>query len=184
MTEYFYVLGLPRSRSLWLSHVLNDEISKCYHEKLTIHGSEVLSESGYYRYIGSVDTNPLNKFKYNGPLAIVKRNPADVKQSIVNWFKADQFSAENWPLAVSEYIDRYTKELNKINTFTIAYEDLDETEKLIELIQYLKPEAKIDRTRLIRMQDTIIKVRNRDLTNALDHTKQFSGLSLSPLELK
>lgn len=176
MTDYFYVLGLPRSRTLWLSYVLSDNQSKCYHEGLTAHGSELLSETGY-KYVGSVDTNPLNEFDYNGKLAIIKRNVNDVKKSVINWFKASQFK-DNWEDAVDKYIDKYSEALNKKDAYIINYEDLDSIDKLIGLIKYLKPEAEINKAHLMFMQNCIIKTKNRDLTNAVSHTTQFTG---SPL---
>ena len=177
LTEYFYILGLPRSRTLWLSYVLSDKDTKCYHEALTCHGSQLLNEKGY-KYVGSVDTNPLNKFTYNGKLAVIKRDPEDVKKSITEWFTADQFG-DNWEIAVNEYVNKYNKALNRHDTFTIDYEDLNDIDKLVELITYLKPETKIDRERLLFLQNTIIKVKNTDLTDAINHTSRFTGSALT-----
>lgn len=177
MTEYFYVLGMPRSRTLWLSYVLSDDETKCYHEALTAHGSKVLNEKGH-KYIGSIDTNPLNQLDYNGKLAVIKRDPEDVKKSITEWFSAEQYG-DNWGSAVSEYIDKYNEALNKKDTYTIDYEDLNDIDKLIKLILYLKPEAKIDRERLIFLQNTIIKVKNTDLTTSINNTSRHTGYALT-----
>lgn len=165
MSEFFYVLGLPRSRTLWLSFLLSDHETKCYHERLSGVASEPLTDEPF-KYVGSVDTNPINEIEYNGPLAIIKRDPEDVKKSITDWFGTDE-------KFTSDYIDMYSKALSQKDALIIDYKDLDNADVIKKLIKHLKPESVVTDSNIEYMINCIIKTKNKDVSGVLEATTSF-----------
>lgn len=169
MTSYFYVLGIPRSRTLWLSFLLSDEESDCKHEALTEISCKKLTDSGK-KYTGSVDTNPLNDINYNGPLVVIKRNIEDVKSSLKSNFFIDGMNETETSYFFNTQAEKYIEALNKKDGLVFNYEDLDDPHKVLSMIKHLKPESKTTIEKIVYLQNCVITTKNEDLTSSVAFT--------------
>ncbi len=170
MSSFFYVLAMPRSRTLWLSFLLSDEESDCGHELLSSFDNKELKCSGK-KYTGSVDTNPLNTINYNGPLVVIKRDIADVRASLKDNFSVNGMSDDDFSAFVDNYSSRYSSALNNKSAYIVNYEDLDDPAKVLLMVRFLKPDTSITIERIKYLQSCVIKTKNNDLTASYDALK-------------
>ena len=166
MTNYFYVLAMPRSRTLWLSFLLSDNESDCKHEGLSDLSCNKLADSGK-KYTGSVDTNPLNNVIYNGPLIVIKRNIEDVKRSLNKSFYISGMDPSEKEKFISDHAKKYAEALNNKDSLVFEYDDLDDPKKVLSMVKYLKPESKITLEEIIKLQNCVITTKNNDLTSSV-----------------
>jgi len=163
VTNFFYVLAMPRSRTLWLSFLLSDDDSYCGHELLTDFGSKKLEDSGK-KYTGSVDTNPLNAIEYDGPLVVIKRDIAEVRASLKDNFHVKGMGNEDFSVFVDNYSNSYSSALNDKSAYIVDYEDLNDPAKVLLMVRFLKPDTEITIERIKYLQSCVIKTKNDDLT--------------------
>ena len=163
MTSFFYVLALPRSMTLWLSFLLTDDESVCYHEALTDFKDKKLTDSGK-KYTGSIDTNPLNEVNYNGNLVVVKRDLKDVIESLKQNFTQSHMGEGEYAEFIDGYAKKYADALNKKEAYIIEFKDLMNAEKVLDMARFLKPETNLSIGRIKYMQQCHIQTKNNDLT--------------------
>jgi len=172
----FYVLALPRSRTVWLSHLLTDENTVCMHEYYSSHDkkSELFVEG---KRVGSVDTNPLMARDYGDkPVVIIKNDPAGVVRSVCECFDKPKF-VDNFEAFAGKFIDKYQQALLKIkpvNSIEIDCEDLSDPDVIRELCQFVG--VKITDERIKLMINTNISTMNRDIESSLRHTASCEGI--------
>lgn len=170
----FYTIGLPRSRSLWLSMFLQTDKSDCYHEGLTVFGSRQLPGSTK-TYVGSCDTNPINPVHRHGPTIKIVRDLGDTVDSIVKSFD-NPFSRDFRPF-VESWISVASDSLDKIDGVTVDFEDLSNIDCLRGIYDFLIPDVEFVLARALKMVDTRTQVINRDLSESFKNTSKSLGLN-------
>lgn len=134
----FYTIGLPRSKSLWLTHLLNTDEADCFHEGLT-EGIDFPQSSK--KYVGSCDTNPFIDTPRQ-PLVIIERSPGAVIDSIIRNFD-NPFETGPFTPFVLGFVSKLSDALEKLDGKRYAFDDLNDMDCLIELVTYLKPDEEI-----------------------------------------
>jgi hypothetical protein len=177
----FYTLGLPRTRSRWLSLLLTDEHSDCHHERLTLFGANELPPCGK-RFTGSADTNPLNPVVRRGPLVIVER---DVDDAIASFLKAfdNPFQDDFEPFVVC-LMDAYQKRLDQFrgdSVVRVPFESLDDPDCVRRIADYLRPGTKMPRRRAVSFCDNRITTKNRDLRQSIALTAHYYRMPVHKL---
>lgn len=165
----FYTLGLPRTRSVWLSNVLSQGNSIAFHEGLSIFGCQSLPARNK-NHVGSCDTNPLNHVE-RAPLVIIERNKADVVESYLRAFD-NPFDRPFRPF-VESMIEKMSHELAKYQGLRINYNDLNKYNKIVEIIKFLQPSNEIDRYSIEKFMDTVIVTKNRCLKTSYSMTADY-----------
>ena len=174
LKQYFYIIGLPRSRTAWLSQFFTTEYSECNHDLFSsyfVHGASIL-QGQYKQYTGSADTNPESWAgirKPKGPTVKVIRHIDDVKISMMEAFKTPAgFTAEAWVNALDRLLDRYQTCLFDINAdLTINYDDLNDLDVVNHLWKTCIPSIGATPYRVASMMDLNITVKHDDLTDTL-----------------
>ena len=172
----FYTIGLPRTRSLWLSHLLTDENTECRHEYYSTHEkrNELIIDG---KRVGSCDTNPLMAPDYGDkPVIIIVREKEDIISSMMNSFDKPE-SVVNFEAFLRVYEKEYRKALYDLkpkNKFIVAFEDLSDPSVVRDLCDFVG--VNITDDRIMHMINTNISTTNRDLTPSLKHTAQCKGV--------
>lgn len=163
----FFILGMPRSRTLWFSKLFNKAGIPCAHEYFSSH-NEIKFMPGVKGYS---DTNPLMAPDYgDSPVLIIERNIDDVISSIYNAFDKPD-GVNNWGECIGNYMLEYRKALDKIrpkNCMKVAYCDIND--KLAEIWRFLVPDVECEADYLLQYREKIIKTDNRDIQGSLEHT--------------
>lgn len=171
----FYTIGLPRSRSLWLSKLLSYGDSTCFHEALSSHGVHSLPEVDT-TYRGFCDTNPLQAPAYDGPVLKVTRAREDTIRSILNKFDCPEGVVSYQDFA-ENYWQVYADALAEIDAgMTVDVADLSDPKVVDRICRYLMPDNPVPAAWIDEMIATRIETVNRDLSGALRHTAQSEGV--------
>jgi hypothetical protein len=180
ISRYFYIVSYPRCRSTWLSHFLTTDISHCYHSQLSNY------DAGGYRgllntqkqYVGSCDENPVSFLlsqKPNGPVVVVKRNMADCVESFEKAFDLPgDFPTEEMFYTYERALNTIAK---KTESISVGFEDLSDTATIFRIWRHLLRDVPCELERVMRFQDTVIVVKNRDLGPALSLCAQNLRMS-------
>jgi len=187
MTD-FYVIGLPRSRTQWLSFFLTDDNTVCQHEYYSSH-KEVPELFVEGKRVGVCDTNPLTTPDYGDkPVLIVRRDPEDVKADLLRKFDKPA-GVPNFEAFVSSFIDKYEEALEKIvpeNSMTVQFNDLSNVETLKLICEFVGIEC--TEFRMVDLCFKHIDTINRDIETSLRDTAKHEGMSyedyLSTFDLK
>ena len=179
MSQNFYTLGLPRTRSRWLSFLLESDQADCHHEHLSLTGVDQLPKSKKM-YVGSCDTNPFNYLSKRFPLIIIERDKEEVKQSMLNAFD-NPFQRDFEPF-IDKLIERMDFELKKIDGLRISYSSLDDPETLIFINKFLKPDEETNIDHIAKIHLTNIQLKERNIKPAFDHfAKNYLKVSFENL---
>jgi hypothetical protein len=173
----FYTIGLPRSRSLWLSKLLNYGDSTCFHEHLSSHAGEIRPEVTT-KYRGFCDTNPLITVDYgDSPVLKVLRDPEEVVISGLTKFDAVE-DVVSWYDFLTNYIADYAEALDGIAAqMTVSVADLGNPEIVQSICKFLMPDNPVPTAYIEDMIITRIETTNRDLTASLKQTAEATGRS-------
>jgi len=176
----FNILGLPRSRTAWLSFAFTTKETTCYHEALSSHR---VSDREFLVNEGSCDTNPLLYTFSDAPLVIVKRDIEEIKDSLmINFITPEGITEEEYILCIDNYIDMYSMALERIEMSVackvIQVEELNSLQTLCDIWKYLLPEVPVDVVHLTMMLQYNIQTTNTDLTESLLDTAKTYGKSL------
>ena len=180
----FFILGMPRSRTLWFSKLFTDDGFPCIHEHFSRHKETNLIPGVY----GYSDTNPLTSPDYGDyPVLIIERDFDQVCDSIFNAFDKPR-AITDWKRCIKGYMRVYKDELSKIrpkNCLRIKFEDINN--RLIEIWKFLLPDVPYDEKYLSARKERIIKTENRDLESSLIETfgsiENLSSLYDSKIEI-
>ncbi len=163
----FFVLGLPRSRTLWFSHFLSFGGVKVAHEHFSIHEKRDLIDN----VRGYCDTNPLTTIEYgNAPVLIIERDIKEVINSIYNAFDKPK-GVKCFKTCISNYMQVYKQALDKIdpiNTMRVKFSEIND--HLGDIWGFLMPDIPINYDHIKAYRDKIIKTKNRDLERSLANT--------------
>jgi RimJ/RimL family protein N-acetyltransferase len=175
----FYTIGLPRTRSLWLSKLLGYGDSTCFHEHLSAHSRQIKPDVDT-KYRGFCDTNPLIDIDYgDSPVLIVKRPVEDVIRSGLNSFNIPH-AVRSFSSFLSNYMDKYSKALDDLkpkNVFVVDFEDLSDPATISDICSFLMPGNEIPLDHINEMIHERIQTTNRELTASLEDTALSLGMT-------
>lgn len=167
MVDNFYILGLPRSRTLWFSEFFCTGAIECVHEHFSSHQKAELIPG----VCGYVDTNPLTTPDYgDSPVLIIERDVEDIIDSCLRAFDCPK-GVEDWPGTVRNYIEMYQNALTALtpqNVLMVNYADIDLS--LYEIWKFLLPTIPVDKERIQFFRNKIVKTQNRNIEESLNHT--------------
>ena len=167
MVPNFFILGLPRSRTLWFTEFFCTGACECVHEHFSSHQAAELIPG----VRGYSDTNPLTVPDYGeSPVLIIDRDLADVVSSCLNAFDKPD-GVLNWPATVNNYMSVYKNALDKLepkNVMRVNYNCINVL--LREIWEFLLPDIPVDEQRIDFFKHKIVKTENRDIKESLIRT--------------
>lgn len=166
----FFTIGLPRSRSLWLSKVLGYK-KMVLHEALSGHGwTDIPYADGF------CDTNPLTAPKYGkNPVLVVHRPVADIVRSALQKFDCPE-GVQNYEHFLYNYLDHYKQALDALeiqNREDVNAHDLSDPDVVSSVCAFLGVDVPAQHIR--EMCRVRVETTNRDLTESLKHTAAAEG---------
>lgn len=161
----FFLLGLPRCRSVWLSYLLSYGNSYCHHELLSKRqlpfGGRLPVLQGIEN-VGTADTYPMN-FSENivrdNPLVIIHRPLEDIKTALI---KSHGYSIE---MDVNNVVDVMYDKLYSIQTdnqININFSDLNKREVIVKIMQHCGVYANSDH--IHKLMGSNITTSNEDIS--------------------
>jgi len=125
----FFILGLPRSRTTWLTAYMSDSQVFCCQETFSFPDHEYDGEDFWkihgYLYRGSVDNEPVNATPYmrdlEAPLVVIDRSPPEVYKSLLNIF-------DSHPKVLKELVQKSSEALEEAKLFAdliVPYNKID-----------------------------------------------------------
>lgn len=176
MSAPFLILGLPRSRTAWLSVFLTYGNIVCHHELVGKHGIDALWSEMQYgdgEFRGNADTLAalyLDEIIQAMPdirLVVVQRKPSEVVDSMrAKGFFASEQAIEK----LSPYI---VKAANLPGTLNVRFEALSEEATLRELQEHIAPGEPWHPWRFEALRDLNVQMS----MNALNEIKRLFGQS-------
>lgn len=153
----FFILGLPRSRTTWLSAFLYNTQVFCGHEVFSYKdwdGADFWKIGGY-EYRGSVDNDPRYAKPYlqdlEAPLVIIDRHPQTVYKSLVGKYRIDRKEAKHAIYSMCDSLEEAKKSAELI----INFKQLDS--KLPELMELCMPNIGYDKVKHELFKNTNIQ---------------------------
>jgi hypothetical protein len=157
----YYILGLPRTKTVWLSTVLG-----CRHEYYSQYKRQFT--------VSSVDTNPLTV--PTAPLIKLWRSKEDIVNSCLKCFDTPDNVADPRKF-YRGFATIYMDAWSKIHCDTVfKFSDLHNP----DIIKYIGKLTGVS-VDTDRYMDTVIKTDNRSVTGALHLTAQAQGLTYNQL---
>ena len=169
--QFFYIVSLPRCRSTWLSHLFTTDVTRCYHSLLSDYYSKAFHGliNTDQLYVGSCDENPVSFLmseKPSGPIVVINRDIDDCTNSFSKAFDLpDDFPIRNSLITYQAALRVISKRPEAIS---VNFEDLEDNGTIFKIWRHLLPGVPCYIERVMMFQDTIIVVKNRDLSMALD----------------
>ena len=165
----FYIIGMPRCRSLWLAHLLTQGECFCYHERLsgTNHMFTPTLPDGAFAgqtIIGSADTFPggfNEKLVGDSPVVVIRRHYFDVRESIIKNFHVELTSE------LDNKLFEQFELLNTIktkNTMIVDFNDLSKLAVVLDIMKHVGCAVKIPH--VSRMMESVITVKNTDISRS------------------
>lgn len=156
----FFITGLPRSRTAWLSNLLTYRNSFCYHE-LARHGGNARDlikkmETRTERFVGTADSSfpiyhkSILELVPESKIVVIDRNINDVKNSLCEFLGG-------WSDELDETVEKTGKALYELTRHydckIIGFNDLEDTLTVKSIVDYISPnDWDVDRfTQLDRM---------------------------------
>lgn len=175
----FFILGMPRSMTAWLSFLFTHKNVYCHHEGLTSHDISTHKPLSIndYDYVGSCDTNPLMFKHTEDPVVLVYRCLSDVHRSVLRHFSKPQWiGAEEWSLLVRKYLEGYEKEMDCIegNLLVVDFESLQDKETIINMWEHLLPDVEVPHDWIERVMHYNVGTKNRSLDGAIMETVKIT----------
>lgn len=161
---YFFITGLPRSRTAWLSNLFTYKDCYCFHELAkfgkNFHELRDVFLNRGEGYIGTAD--PSLPFYYediapmfpNNKLVIIERDLEEVIKSLSGFWMPDEQIKE---LVEKTYIGLQNLK-DKFNPLVIKYEDIDKLETIEQLWYYCVPGITFDKQRFDMLEQFRIEV--------------------------
>ena len=132
----FFILGLPRSRTTWLSAFLMTDRVFCDHDVFSngeVYPDEFWGIEGY-DYMGSVDTNSVLATPYlrnvDAPLVIIERDHRAVYKSLIRIPHTD-------PEKLKRHITKQVDALEEAQSFANLVVPYDKLDDMMEEVSYV-----------------------------------------------
>ena len=122
ISDKFYVLALPRSRTTWMANLLSLYVDYVAHDYITLFNKKAGEVSSVETW--GVDTSGFRT-------AVILRNPIEACNSFKNKFNIADDSLEE------KFIREYKKLSSLDNCFKIRYEEMSNSRKVSNMIKCL-----------------------------------------------
>lgn len=153
MTAPFLITGLPRSRTAWFATLCNTQPDTiCFHEPVS--KSQTWQDSLHvwnspHRFVGISDSSlgfhlPEILESYAPRTLIVRRDEHAVVASLI----AQGIIAQNFCALLQ---GRLSVSLNHPLVMTVEYDDLSDPEVVVSCLQWLMPDAFVDRDKIAEL---------------------------------
>jgi len=177
--NFFFILGLPRSRTSWLANFFTHTNTFCYHEALrevaSIEELKTLLENHDEQNIGNSDCamvpyiDEIVEIFPNAKILVVERKPHEVVESLLDFQLTEEYDkTEQW-------INRLQKQINYIKknyqTKSIKHTDLNNIEICKEIWDYLLPNLPFNQKRWKMLDDMYVNIQ---MTKTFLRTKKDS----------
>lgn len=166
MKNYFFIIGLPRTRTSWLANLFTYGNSFCYHEafKFCTSVAELkhLLDDHQEQNVGNSDCSMIKYFEEisntfpNAKYVLIERNPAEVIESLVDFQLMDDYEkAEKWVTQLHVYV----KEIKaQNNILCINYQDLNEMEVCRKIWNYILPNVVFNEKRWYLLDELYVNI--------------------------
>ncbi len=170
----FYVVGMPRCRTLWMSHLLTSKNSTALHEYFTMPETPILPDVS--EYVGSVDTNPRHLPNFGrSPVIKIHRPDEEIVASMVKSFDVPT-GINDFPSFCANFIKWYRKSWNEVKAPVIEFDELSNPRAIKDIVDYLIP---MNAIKVMQFSVTMIKTTNRNLEFGLNETARAYNMKYS-----
>lgn len=156
----FFITGLPRSRTAWLSVVFTIGDSFCFHEALrfTRNGTEMLAmfkQTGA-KHVGNSDSllpffyNDIARYFPDAPIVIIERDPKEVFESLERVFGVKS------QLIIDETLVRL--ESIRHDALIVDYSDLDNEPVLRKMWAHCLGDVPFNRQKWLSLRELNIQI--------------------------
>lgn len=179
MPQFYFVTGLPRSRTCWLANFLTAGPSHCYHDELAKRAvnpvpfhklRESLAIPGK-RYIGVSDSGLalwhcelINQFP-EAKWVFIERDFEDALKDYLRFFTLNPYPDFGVPEAnntrgalalIDQYLDRTAASIPRDQKMIMDFDALDDAETCAELWEWLIPDEPFDHYRWALLDQLLI----------------------------
>lgn len=165
--DNFFILGLPRSRTLWFSKFLSFGGVKCVHEHFSVHEQRALIEG----VRGYSDTNPLMAYDFgDSPVLIIERDIEDVINSVYNAFDKPK-AIHDLKQTITNYMTVYKEALDNVkpeNCLRVNFDNINY--QLLEIWHFLMRDIRPNLKHILEYKDNVIKTDNRNIQTSIEHS--------------
>jgi hypothetical protein len=142
--RYFFIYGLPRSRTAWLANYFCTERSHCYHEMLGIEFATLTTAAEGKEYVGLAEPNPqmirvVDEKYLASPTLVVERNKEEVIDSYFTKYRTLRLKD------CIEWYEECLKEIVGLNVLRVRFEDVDS--RMPDIVKHLTPTLSFDKLR-------------------------------------
>ena len=171
MTKPFFITGLPRTRTAWMSQFFTTNESYCYHEALrkAVTTSKVadtmLCREEYY--VGNSDSSlpfyidDMMEYFPDAPILIIERDVFEVDQSLRNLFGGNH---DEILLKTMRQLDRIKDEYY---TVSVNFEELDDPAVVEDVWKYLIPAIPFDKGHFERFNELNISINKKKYMSSI-----------------
>ena len=171
MTKPFFITGLPRTRTAWMSQFFTTNESYCYHEALrkavtTGKVADTMLNRNEY-YVGNSDSSlpfyidDMMEYFPDAPILIIERDVFEVDQSLRNLFGGNH----------DEVLIKTMRELVRIekeyHTVSVSFEELDDPVVMKDIWKYLIPAIPFDKGRYERFNELNISINKKKYMSSI-----------------
>ena len=178
MTNNFFITGLPRTRTAWLSCFFTSNNVFCYHEILRYIKKEegidkVISKLTNRKemYVGNSDSSmpiwgeKIHDIVKDSPVVVIERDEKEVIESLTDIFGHQ----EHMEYHIKEASDRLKVIKEKYNCISVHFYDLDDSSYVKSIWEHCVPKLPFDMDRFNQLNVTdIIVDKNRYLEGIED----------------
>lgn len=166
MKNYFFILGLPRTRTSWLANFFTYTDVFCYHEALKfctkIQDMKDLLDELEEPNVGNSDCSLINYFDEihktfpNAKYVLVERRPNEVVESLLDFQLMDDYEkTEKW---IDSVVDKIKNIKKNYGIYTIKYEDLNNMEVIKDMWSYIMPHQKFNKNRWFSLDEIYVNI--------------------------
>ena len=164
----FFVVGLPRSRTAWLSTFFTGNNSFCYHEILRVSGGiddaikKLLNRKEMY--VGNSDSSlPLwmgkvDHILQHSPIVIIERDANEVNNSLINLFGRD----DDWTKTIDLTLEGLEIIKKRYNYISVDYNELDKQSCLELVSDFCVPNIPFDKDKFETLRSVNVSI-DKDL---------------------
>jgi hypothetical protein len=175
--KYFFILGLPRSRTAWFANLFTTDKTHCFHEIGLFYDDENLLRilaSVEKEYVGISEPNPQLYFRItelypDSPIVLISRRTVDATESFLKAFNITDRDEKrifcNLMFRYHHYINRIIEENRAM---VKQYTDLNDDE-IADIWRYCIPGINPDLLRIKQLQEFNVQI-------AMKNINEFFGI--------
>ena len=159
----FFITGLPRSRTAWLSTFFTGNNSFCYHEILRISdGLDDAIEKLLNRkemYVGNSDSSlplwmdKIDHVLQHSPIVIIERDANEVNNSLINLF-----GDVGWTKSIDLILENLETIKKRYNYISVDYNELDKQSCLELVSDFCIPNTPFDKDKFETLKTINISI--------------------------